>query len=871
MADDLSRLRIAKKAYVFDTRRKFAASRSFAVKKKPETPAEDIKQNVMAALAGLRGKKPPSGEKKPAAKPSGPAQKKAPSFSLMKTALLVLVLFVAGAGLFIMLKLGEAAPQQQLEHPEDFFSGSYDYSVADSRVLTVGAIDRPQRSAYLLVSYQSANLSALNFTASIFADHPSSQVFLLDYARDGADSYPTFRKEFLSGLSSAGLPASEIEIDKVPFMPAGALLVVPTGYLPKELIGRESGFGFKDLMGRGVTIIYIGLPFNDRVLDRDGLTLSSNYSELSFSRSEAAQLRSTDGLQLSNARYGVTVPEAARSQFSQVGRLYGSVSAVKYRGGYMIFLPQSLDGGWGDEGGAQAASDIVRLIKEERWLAPLASVALAGDLSGGSHSLSLFSAPPFSSDSAYAKLTVQAADQKGIGRASTQVLLLQKTQKGEMTPVEPQTVPYYLSGGRTSLNIQLRESSTKLVKLYIRMYNNGVLNQTSEMERGLTDPTTENFPNLEVDAEPGNYTVLVEDESGKVYAATQLSVIGLDIAQNSSDFGRGRFSFLLSAAGSPVQPPDLTVSLDGQNEKQYFRDSLRVSPDGAWTAVDYDYGGEVKPGSHQFIFSFAGRWTKALQMEYSRSPPFWENPIVIFLGILSVIVFGIGILLRRPEKLRYGLDIPDFPPLSSIKIPVKKATVLEILDSVNAAYSWQWMPLRSDEIKNGFRKLTYNGKPILIGDFNLERVLARLRDEGLVKEEIGYWGRTEWERQSRHSIGYLAIYRVMRNVFVNNAVRFSKLDAMANCDVKAIAGKEEIYFHIMEEPFEQKVHRALATSKKGTTIMVFKSDEERDSFRDSLTSTSKLAVALKMEVNSGNILMLPVKNAITAYLKGIMK
>ena len=150
-------------------------------------------------------------------------------------------------------------------------------------------------------------------------------------------------------------------------------------------------------------------------------------------------------------------------------------------------------------------------------------------------------------------------------------------------------------------------------------------------------------------------------------------------------------------------------------------------------------------------------------------------------------------------------------------------------------------------------------------------MLAHLRDEGKVKEEIGYWGRADWERISKHSIAYLAIYRIMRNVFVNNAVKFSKLDAMSDCDLKAIAGKEEIYFHIMEPPYEVRVHRALATSKKGTTIMVFKTEEERDAFKDSLTSTSKLAVGLKMEVNSGNILLLPVKNAITAHLKGIMK
>jgi hypothetical protein len=181
------------------------------------------------------------------------------------------------------------------------------------------------------------------------------------------------------------------------------------------------------------------------------------------------------------------------------------------------------------------------------------------------------------------------------------------------------------------------------------------------------------------------------------------------------------------------------------------------------------------------------------------------------------------------------------------------------------------MPLRIDELKNGFRRLTYNGKPILVSDFNLERLLAHLRDEGLVKEELGYWGRTQWEKDSGRSILYLTIYRIMRNVFVNNAVKFSKLGAMQDCDVKAIVGKEELYFHIMEKPYEPIVHRALATAKKGATLMVFKNEEERDSFAASLTSTSKLAVALKMEVNNGNIHLVPVKNAISAFLKGMLK
>jgi hypothetical protein len=104
---------------------------------------------------------------------------------------------------------------------------------------------------------------------------------------------------------------------------------------------------------------------------------------------------------------------------------------------------------------------------------------------------------------------------------------------------------------------------------------------------------------------------------------------------------------------------------------------------------------------------------------------------------------------------------------------------------------------------------------------------------------------------------------------VNNAVKFSKIDAMPDCDLKAIAGKEEIYLHIMEEPAERVVHRALATAKRGKTIIVFQTQDEADAFSTSLTSTSKLAVGLKMEMHNRNIFLKPVKNAISAYLKQI--
>ena len=869
MADDQEKLKlkIAKKAYVFDVRRKYAANRTFAVKKKPETPAEDLKEKLKEFMDR---KKPLDGkDEKAQAAPLPPAKGMGPVKIAIAAAALFLLCIVALLLLFPPMGAGA------LVAPENTgFSGSYSFSVDETGVLTVGGEDAPQHTGYFLVDYSASNLSSLNFTAKLYSQKPASQVFILDYPRDSGNSYPVFRRQLSDSLSKSGITANEIDIEKAGNLPSGAILIVPTGYFPKELLGIGSDFDYKSLLARGVTIIYIGLPFDNQAMGRDGLTVAASHGAIVFDRK--TKPKSTEEFGLFNAQYSAAPAQSQSSELTSGGMLYGSISVIRHKGGALLLLPQSLDGGWRErdysgnwnEKGELAAQDVARLINEERWIPEIAyGESQAALEKKGAQPLTIFSGP-FAAESAYVKLFADAVDLSGGKIRSFKVFEIEKLQKGRMAPSEPETVPYYLSGQRTRLNVALREKSAVPVKLYVEMYKDGKLLQKDNLEPGLTNPTTDKSVDIQVDAEPGNYVVLVSDAGGKVYAACELAVADLEISVNESNWAKGKFSFFLSSAGQAVEPRSLTVSLDGKGEARYSQSALRMQNE--FTVVNYQYSDKIESGAHTFLFT-AGGYTKSLALPYDRTPPFWENPIVIVLAILAAGTFGIGWVLRRPESLRYGLDVPDFPPMSTIKIPVKRETVLDIFESVNAGYAWQRMPLRADEIKSGFRKLTYNGKPILVGDFNLERILAKLMDEGILKEEAGYYGLVRWEKESRHSIHYLAIYRIMRNVFVNSAVKFSKLDAMADCDMKAIAGNVEIYLHIMEEPEEAVVHRALASAKKGSTIIVFKTPEARDSFRASLTSTSKLAVGLKMEVDGGRIMLFTVKNEISSYLKGVIR
>ena len=871
------KLRISKKAYVFDVRKKFSATRSFAVKKKAETPAEDIRDTLSSLL---KGRKPLPGEAAQGAAQIGgqPASAQGKAQGQQKpqgamgnvvkiTVALFLLFFLSIAAVLVMYggpSGGAPPPAQSMA-----FAGSYSTSVSQSLVLSVGQAETPSHMGYLLLGFDSANITEANFSARLFHQKPLSSVFILDHARESADTYAQFRTGLESKLASIGISANEIGLESLPSLPEGALLIVPTGYFPLELLSGDNSSNYKSLLSRGVDIVYIGMPFDTLALDKSGSTVKVNSQDITFVKGRP---ETKDGFLLYDAQY-TSMPGTGGSAAGMYPQnpLYGSVSSLRLGKGTMLFIPQFLDGGWvtdsDSQGYSKASDDISRLIYEEAWLAPIASAD--ANLTGPSaHEVAALYTSEFPDDSAFVRLSTTAVDANGVPMRTFIIFPVAKSQKGDIYPRDPQAVPFYLSGVKTRLNLALQESDPTPVKLFVGMYKDGVELQRSELELGLTNPTLEKSVDFQVDAEPGSYVLEIIDSPGKVYAATKLVATDLDISLTSADWPHGQFNFTLSAEGRPISPYSLSVSMDKGGEQKYTPSSLLRS--GSGTLLTYSYPGKIEAGVHTFTFS-AGGWSKGYDAEYYVRKNIWDNPLVLILGVISLIVFAAGTVLRRPEVLRYGLDIPDFPPLSTIKIPVKRETVLEIFDNVNAGYSWKWMPLRAEELKGGFRKLTYNGKPILIGDFNLERVLSKLREEGEVKDELDYWGKTAWEKESGHSIRYLMIYRILRNVFVNNAVKFSKLDAIPECDVKAVSGNEEMYFHIMEEPRERVAHRALATVPKGHTLIIFKTQDEAEDFRRALNSPSKLAVALKMEVNNKNILLLPIKEAVNAYLKGIAR
>jgi hypothetical protein len=241
----------------------------------------------------------------------------------------------------------------------------------------------------------------------------------------------------------------------------------------------------------------------------------------------------------------------------------------------------------------------------------------------------------------------------------------------------------------------------------------------------------------------------------------------------------------------------------------------------------------------------------------NRKPTSWlDNPINIVLIVAVVLIAVVGVALRRPEKPVYTIDVPDFPPLEKVVVPISKFSVLSLFDSVNKEYKWSFMPLNPQELKNEMRRrITYKGVPILITDYNLDKVLEELIKSDDVANALNFYGLKTWETKSGRSMRYLALFRLLRNFFINNAIPFTDLNQRKDCDLLASVKGEGLYVHIYTD--ENTLKRALELSTIGKNFIVFESKKELEEIVKQLDlSYNPLAVIIKSEIGIGKLQLL---------------
>lgn len=97
------------------------------------------------------------------------------------------------------------------------------------------------------------------------------------------------------------------------------------------------------------------------------------------------------------------------------------------------------------------------------------------------------------------------------------------------------------------------------------------------------------------------------------------------------------------------------------------------------------------------------------------------------------------------------------------------------------------------------------------------------------------------------------MFRMLRDMFLENVVSFTGLGKAKDCDIRMEVSGEKIYLHIYED--RKVIQNALKTVTKGQTILLFDSDEEIKDFKDTLVSPNPTVVSFKLELENENIFL----------------
>ncbi len=834
--------KIKKKTYRFELKKKYQYVLHYKVKERP--PIERVKDAIRKLMT------PPAQKKEaPAAIAPLAAQPKGGfNFMIFGAFILIALIIIIMGWLFLSATVLQAgAPLPSVEKP------SIENWIVDGNILTAGDRTTPQHVAAVLVDYNTSNLNNYSINITTFDAKVPSEVFILNSEKVEATSYPDFIRVLRADLAKRKIILNEITLKQLETLPQGAVVIVPSGTIPKELIGIDSSLSMNTLADRGVVVVYVGQPFTQMLNGSTVMfTPSDVVNNLPVRFDENADLQSTDGFNLFQPLYRVTTQGGWRSDIA-----YGSVSLLERGNGAFVFVPQTLDGGWRGNF-TSAADDISRIVFETPWAQPNAPSKVYTFTNQSSYSgTEYFFSNAFTNPNATVKVDF-------IGYSTTSNYPIEQTlytrldkQNNNELFVEGggQVVTTNITNQPIRLNAQLREpvASQPSMALTVTDVNNTDLQTFPE---GNVNLQADRSFDVLLYTDRGEYLVKLADDSGKVYAEGYMNVVSVDFNFTGNNRDRHSiYNFAITMAGTPKTLSDVTVKVDNGTMGTYtFSNVDQISVDvGQYTGGEF-----LPPGKHTFAFT-AGGLTEITPYDNSRQPTIFENPIFIIVIVLTGGMVAIGAIFARQEQIFFSLDIPDFPPVARTRIGLAPDSILGIFEKVNENYRWQNTPLTTQEIKNGFKDIFIQGKPVYITDYNVEFILEELEKRGTVKESLNYYGLASWEQKSAHSIEYLALLRRVRDICVNNAIPFTGVDESKDSDTNITVVGQQMSVHFYERGMDlaKLFRRVLPTIGHGIAIILLKSKVDKDYLQMTLNSSPSVApLIVKMETDSSSLLFL---------------
>ncbi|MEW6328887.1 MAG: hypothetical protein AB1468_02095 [Candidatus Micrarchaeota archaeon] len=767
---------------------------------------------------------------------------------LLSILFLALFLVIIGYVTYTALTAAPKRPQT----PEQYPPPESTYAIVSSGVLSYESVGR--YITYLTLRLEASNTKWMNVSIGMYERGIPTQIFLLRTYGEETSNYFQFKEALGYELNRQGLYLhGEIDDNFLKKMPSGskAIIIVPSGRIPGYFLGlgTREAYNFTDfmqLLRSGCVMIYMGKDFRI-ALSEDGSQFVVDQKvleEAGIIFKPPTGSGSAGGFSLARPLYSI----GARN--GTLVNAYGSVYSVDLgTPGSFVFLPQTLDGGW--KNGSVAAQDVARIIKDVAWQKPYTSGALGvwGQEGAVNNEYTIYTRQAhFGVQNGFGKLYIETTGQDGSSYARTRYIEVKADNIGDLA-----NPPSASNGTLITIYGFLKPNfkEGRVVQLFHDVFRNTQRVRSDKFAEGriVIRDVYEFTHKYEINLPEGEYMLRIVDNNGYAYAQSYLRVPGIGVSVLSPPHIPA-FWMQLTADGQPVQFMEVRASIDGLGEQGLTTDEF---------GRFYYAPKSVSPGSHTITVYAAGK-ARTITVFYKPVKQWFEQPLNQALVVITILIFFVGMfLLRRPEKVIYSIDIPDFMPLEKRFTPVSKAVVTDLFSRINSEYKWSFMPLTLEEIKNGFRKITYQGKPVLIGDHNLEKILGALIEEKSVRRVLGLYGLARWEKDAGRSLAYLAAFRLLRNAFINNGVYFTDLNKADECDTVITLNRASVYVHIYENWGVLK--KVLRTLKKGRSILVFAGPDALREFRRKLgRSTAEGAIVLKLHAKSGNLVLTTVED-----------
>jgi len=687
------------------------------------------------------------------------------------------------------------------------------------------------------ISLNASNTNANTLTIRTTETPISRDIYVITEPSYASTRMDSFVFGFASSARAFGLnPVVMGNVFDISTVADGSIILVPTGYPPEGLLEQ-----FEANRHKRIVLVYVGILPESKILASGGYApLSQFWSGVGISFQNPSSIPKTlDSMR--NPLYTV----------SGASQMYGAVSVIspKDSAWTFVFVPNSIDNGWDD--GSSAAKDIMKVVSSyDSWASysttssyarpPLGAPLFFGSgmFSGPSHMFELIT---FRGSGPGGNISVM--DTRSAMRDFRGTLYLQEKEGPSILAYSISRQPSnfeLVSIGTTSQSIDQQMSMVALGQ-------NGTVDDAFPIsEVSLNSPIY--FPYIKAELKPSPY---VFEVSGKERYARTYVEYGVLETRLTPDFNEAKFLFSFYSQGKPTEV---------QGGKITYKDKV-FSFTGRRSSYEinmFDYfGGSVPVGSYNFTVE-AGNSRLVVTAVRPETTGIGRlaSPLNIGMVVVAALIYVGGIFFKRQEEVVYGLDVPDFPAIEAIKIPLNSSIFVNMIDDINEFYKWSYTPVSIQDIKRQLSTLYFRGNRIFANDFNIEYIMDILKKRGLVKEELDFYGLVSWEKDSGFTIKQLAMFRKLRDMCIDNTIPFSEISRTKGYHVE-LKLMWNSFFIYLYEPKELKYikdnFRKLV--KEGLIFIVVEDEISKREFLDSVSDGGSLSSALKFYIDSGDVIL----------------